>query len=556
MPQQAEYVAHVGIKVDGQNLPERLMDDLIELVVDTTLDMPGMFTLRFHDPELQLIQGDTFDIGKAVEIKLTPGDSSLERVLAGEITGLEPDYAPDMAVTLVVRGFDRGHRLTREKKSKTFVQMSDSDIVSQVASGAGLQAQVDSTPGSHEHVFQHNQTDWEFLLERAARLGYQMFVDDRTLHFSKPPTSEELTLEWGQTLPSFKPRLVSTGQVNEVTVRGWDPATKKEIIGKATSSSLPPRIGLGKHGADLAKQKFSSAKHVVVDQPIDSQAEADRMAQAILDEINAGSIVAEGIADGNAKLIAGKMVKIEGVGSRFNGKYLVASAVHYYTADGYQVHFRVEGVRPKLMSEMMSGEPAAQSDSGWTGVVSAIVTNNNDPQGLNRIKVKFPWFADQLESDWVRMVGLGAGDGRGLYWVPEVNDEVLVAFEHGDFNYPYVLGNLWNGKDKPPDSISNVVKNGNVETRMLKTRAGHVVKLVDDSSGQYIEITDGQGKHQIKLDVQGNKLIIKTQGDVNIESQGKTTISATGQLDIKGQSNVNIEATGQLVLKGATVNIN
>src|SRR5262249_14595935 len=136
-------------------------------------------------------------------------------------------------------------------------------------------------------------------------------------------------------------------------------------------------------------------------------------------------------------------------------------------------YFRVEGARPKLISDLIQEANTSETPGNtWGGVVPAIVTNNNDPKGMGRVKVKFPWIDVDLESNWARVAAVGAGNNRGLFWLPEVNDEVLVAFEHGDFNQPYIVGNLWNGKDKTPEAISDAVKNGNVEVRTLKTREG------------------------------------------------------------------------------------
>ena len=112
------------------------------------------------------------------------------------------------------------------------------------------------------------------------------------------------------------------------------------------------------------------------------------------------------------------------------------------------------------------------------GVVVGIVTNNKDPQGLGRVKVKFPWLSADEESNWARLSSPMAGKDRGLFILPEVNDEVLVMFEHGDVNHPFVIGSLWNGTDKPPLSADQAVDgSGNVVRRILKTTAGHTITL-------------------------------------------------------------------------------
>ncbi|MFN8375290.1 MAG: VgrG-related protein [Anaerolineae bacterium] len=557
---QARTISHIAIKVGGADLAHELMDALIDVVVDTSLHMPAMFTMRFHDDHLRWIDDNTFRLGAPVEIAMTTPSGTQGRVITGEITAIEPEFSAELTVMLVIRGYDRSHRLNRGTKSRVFVQATDSDMVQQIATDAGLQAEVQSTSEVYEHIFQQNQTDLAFVHERAERLGYEVFVDDTKLYFRQPRGDRgEVALTWGETLRAFYPRLTVVGQVDEVIVKGWDVATKRAIVGQASSTDIVPEIHVGGSGIQVAHQALSSAaRQVVVRQPVASQGDADAMAQAVLDHINAGFVEAEGVAAGNPELVAGKKMTIEGVGNRFKGSYMITSASHVYTQEGYEVHLRVEGARPRMMADLLT-EAASNQDSvasTWGGVVPAIVTNNDDPQHMGRVKLKFPWIDDSLESGWARVMAIGGGANRGLLWIPEVNDEVLVAFEHGNFDYPYIVGGLWNGADSPPGDISNAIKNGNVEIRTLQTREGHKIRLVDDSSNAMIEIVDYDGTNKIQLDTKNKKLVIKTSGDVSLEAQGKVEVKATSDLQIKGQGNVSVEASGQLTLRGATVNIN
>jgi phage protein D len=561
MPSERQELSlsHVIVKVNGAELPHELMGTLLDVVVDTSLHMPAMFALRFHDDRLQWLDDQTFTLGASVEISMSITRGSSGRIISGEITAIEPEFLPNLTANVVVRGYDRSHRLNRGTKSKVFVQVTDSDMVSQIAQAAGLQAEAESTSEVYEHVFQQNQTDLEFLHERAERIGYEMFVDDTKLYFRRPRGSRgEVALTWGQTLRAFYPRLSLVGQVDEVIVKGWDVSQKREITGRASRSEISPRIRAGNSGGAAAQQALSSsARQVVVRQPVASQRDADAIAQAVLDEINSGFVEAEGIATGNPELVAGKKMTIEGIGNRFKGSYMMTSASHIYTQEGYEVHLRVEGARAKSMADLVAQAVSPHTVSnGWGGVVPAIVTNNNDDQHMGRVKLKFPWIDDTLESGWARVAAIGGGAERGLMWIPEVNDEVLVAFEHGDFDHPYVVGGLWNGTDKPPNDINNTIKDGKVEIRTLRTREGHIIRMTDDSANSSIEIIDADRTNTIKLDMKNKKLILQTKGDVSIESDGKLDIKATGELSIKGTSNVNVEATGQLKLRGATVNIN
>ncbi len=195
-----------------------------------------------------------------------------------------------------------------------------------------------------------------------------------------------------------------------------------------------------------------------------------------------------------------------------------------------------------------------------TGVVIGIVTNNKDPDDLGRVKVKFPWLSDSDESNWARVISPMAGKERGLFFLPEVDDEVLVAFEFGDINMPYVIGSLWNGKDKPPQTNSD----GKNNLRIIKSRSGHLIKLDDTDGAEKIEIIDKSEKNKIVIDAKNEKISIISNKDISISApNGKVTIEAN---DIEAKSNastkieasagMDLKASGNMNIKGATVNLN
>ncbi|HEX6745747.1 MAG TPA: phage baseplate assembly protein V [Longimicrobium sp.] len=194
------------------------------------------------------------------------------------------------------------------------------------------------------------------------------------------------------------------------------------------------------------------------------------------------------------------------------------------------------------------------------GVVTAVVTDNKDPDGLGRVKLRFPWLADEDESAWAPVASPMAGNERGIWFLPEVEDEVLVAFLHGDLRQPFVLGALWNGKDKPPETNSD----GNNDIRLIKTRSGHIVRFTDKDGSEKIEVIDKGGKNSIVIDTSGDTVTITSGKDVVIDaSSGKLTLKAQ-DVEIKASasgkfetgSSMDLKASGQANLKGATVNIN
>jgi len=200
------------------------------------------------------------------------------------------------------------------------------------------------------------------------------------------------------------------------------------------------------------------------------------------------------------------------------------------------------------------------------GVVIAVVTSNQDPEGLGRIKINFPWRGEKDESYWARIASPMAGNERGMVFYPEVDDEVLVAFEHGEINQPYVIGALWNGKDKPPETNSD----GKNNIRKIKSRSGHEIifnderttkkekieihtkgkhKIVlDDSSGQEkIEIVDKTGSNKIKIDSMENS--------IDIESAMKLKIKSNN-VEIEGTASLTLKSSSVLTIQGSIVKIN
>ena len=164
-----------------------------------------------------------------------------------------------------------------------------------------------------------------------------------------------------------------------------------------------------------------------------------------------------------------------------------------------------------VLAEAQSRETAPNRHFG---VAVGVVTNNQDPDGFARVKVKFPWLSDEDESHWARVATPMAGEDRGLYLLPEVDDEVLVAFEHGDVRFPIVVGALWNGKDRAPAANDD----GKNNIRMLKSRSGHVIRLNDEDGKETIEVIDSSGKNSLIIDTAANKITITAEQDISLSA--------------------------------------
>ena len=186
------------------------------------------------------------------------------------------------------------------------------------------------------------------------------------------------------------------------------------------------------------------------------------------------------------------------------------------------------------------------------GVAVGIVSNNKDPMNLGRVRMKFPWLSDDHESGWARMTSLMAGSGRGAYFLPEVNDEVLVAFEHGDVRFPYVIGGMWNGQDSPPANNSD----GQNNIRVIQSRSGHIIRLDDTDGGEKIEIIDKTGSNSLTIESSSNNITITCLGTLKLQATQGIEITSEASVKIQATADLDMEATGNATLTGTMVNIN
>lgn len=331
------------IFVDGTEIGVEVYAAILAVAVDYSLDVSDMFMITLSDNDLSFINNLPFKFGSEIRIDMGHLDQ-LATMLVGEVTALEPEFPENGPVHLVVRGYDRMFRLWQKKRSRSFMKMKDSDIASQIASDNGLKAQVDATSEVHQYVYQNNQSDMAFLFERARRINYEVYIDNKNLYFRKPQSTgaKVLTFKRGENLKNFAARLTGSGQVSQVIVRGWDPRSKKEIIGKAKSGDEHTTLGGKESATKLSETAFGQTETVVVDRPIHSQAEADALARARFNELSMSFISAEGGCLGTPELRAGKVVEILGVGDMFEGLYYVSRARHYLKGPGYLTHFDLQ----------------------------------------------------------------------------------------------------------------------------------------------------------------------------------------------------------------------
>ena len=524
-----DHVALYSLLVDGAEIAQEHRDRIKEIRVVDHLRLPDVCTIILTFPKADGIDEQPFTIGSQLEVRLGAKDEQAsETLFKGDVVSLEPEFGAG-GCGLLVRSYDRAHLLHRSRKVRVFQNQTATDIVKKVVAENGLRFEGDASGDPHDYIGQDNETDWDFIWRLAERCGFEFIVSDQTAKFRRPGHGGTVELEWPKTLMSFSPRVTAVQQVNEVTLMAHDPLTKQTIESSATRAEPVASIGLKR---DEITGAFDDAKLHVATEPVKSRSEGDALTQALLDKLAMGYIAAEGVAFGNPLIRAGVMVQVNGVGRSFSGTYRCASSQHVLRGGGSYITNFLNSPSHTITGAVNGGGGGPGAFFGGQ-LVLGVVTNNNDPESMGRVRVRYPALGDDAEGNWARIATTSAGKGRGLMMLPVVDEEVLVGFEHGDTSRPYVLGSLFNGSDLPGDELLQE-RNGS-----YALRSDEAIYL--ESQKNYTAKIGGDVLNEIK-----GKVEEKIDKDWDATITGATSITARGAFKAEGQS---VEITGQTEVK-------
>lgn len=273
--------------------------------------------------------------GDDLEVMMGLEGESPKRVFLGKVTGNVPSFDTHLPVTVNIRGMNDLHKLARERKTRTYTNQKDQDIVSKIASENGLSAKFGKEPPTlqHEHLHQWNMTDLEFLRLRASRTARNLWVDldNKTLYYVKyekdqgPVATLTYTEEGDTALENFNPQSNAGAQVQKVKVYGWDPWKKEKIVGEYTASASP--LGSAPGATSFGDQPELNS----CDVPVRTKEEADLMAESLCTERNMNFISGSATTKGNADIKCGTIVEIKTEDKNYNGKYYVSGVRHTFS---------------------------------------------------------------------------------------------------------------------------------------------------------------------------------------------------------------------------------
>jgi phage protein D len=515
------HVAIYSLVVDGAEIDPQVAARVHEVRIMSYLRLPDVCTIRASFPkgregQEEPIDQHPFEIGKSFEVHLGAREQlTTTSLFKGDIVTLEPHFS-GTSVELLVRAFDHSHVLMRSRRVRTFQNQTSSDIVNKVVGEAGLAAESAPSGEPHEFMQQDNETDWDFIWRLAERVGFEFVFEQGVAKFRKPGRGEPVELEWPTVLHSFSPRVTAVQQVGEVSLLAQDPGTNQAIDVTVSSPEQIAQIGVDR---GRIAEAFDGDRVHIATEPVKSEAEGRALAQALLDKLANGYIAAEGACDGNPVLRAGTVVRVSGVGQTFSGTYRVAAATHILSGGGtYETRF------VNSPSHTLLGSVAGRSGSPRFGsqLVLGIVTNNSDPQGIGRVRVRYPSLGDEAEGISARVATPGAGSSRGVLMLPLVGDEVLVGFEHDDTTRPYVLGSLFNGQATPGE------------------------ELLQGEDGSFAVCSDASVYLQSQRDFS-----VKSGADWKANIEGEATLQASEGFVLEGQK-VTITGQTEVVLEGSS----
>lgn len=351
------YVPSYRILVNGNDLLRKLFLEITQVQVDNTLKGADRFSFtvnsafNFENREFFLnkdfpLINDLFAFGNAVEISMGyQNNKDLPLMLRGKITAVQTSFPSGGLPQITVSGYDLTYCMTKGKKSRNWSDKTDSYIVSQIAQEYGLTPKVVDTKVQHPKTEQSQESDAQFLEKLAERNGFELCAFDRDLIFEPPPDKGEeakVMLEWGRGLLSFTPEFNIAEQITKVEVRGWDIASKKEIVGTATAGDEPGRDSGRRSGGEVLKQVCRDQGELKVRKPVFSQQEAKRAAEAILKKRSELFVQGSGESIGLPEIRANTLIELTGMGKPFNKKYYVEQATHTISTSGYRTTFKIK----------------------------------------------------------------------------------------------------------------------------------------------------------------------------------------------------------------------
>lgn len=530
----------------------------VDRIPDATLTIVDY---RSEDNKLELGDAEFLAPGKAVEIALLREGEPETLAFAGRIVRHGIRYTGSWVLRLDVR--DAAVALTRPRRSRVLVQLSDGEVFSQLVRDAGLAlGDVAATGPRHAQLVQYRVSDWDFLISRAQALGLCVVADDGTLSLKAPDlsTTPELRLRYETDFSDpereidfedLELELDGLGAEAEILSRAWDPNAQQLTDPLRAVDLVAPAQGQSDPGEMAAELGFA-ATELSVAVPLDpdeQRAWADGLMRRNRLSRLRGRIGLFGSPIQNAALKPLQLVEIDGVGERYSGKALISGVRHRADGSGWRTDLSL-GLDPRRLVEQDDFREAAAAGliapaAGLQiGVVADAPYREGDPAGQMRIPIRLPVLGPDAEPVWARLAAPHAGEGHGFVFRPEPKDELVVAFLGDDPRQPVILGALFSGARPPPGELASTDRQN--PRKGLVTRSGVTLAFSDDSQPSLSLATPGQNR--VELDDGGKRVTLSDQS-------GNSVALTSRGITIKTKQDLQFEADGAVRIKGRSIDL-
>lgn len=562
------------VKVDGTEVPRTIL--IQSIVVQKEINkIPGArLSILDGDTALEdfeVANQDLFIPGK--EIEILAGYHSDESTIFKGIIIKQGIRVRSNSSMLVVECRDKAVKLTVGRKNKYFFDKKDSDVIEEIINTYSLDNAIEATTVQHKELVQFDATDWDFLMSRLEANSNICVVEDGSITSKKPTMDDDAVLDllYGATIMEFDSEMDARDQYQGVSAFSWDYANQELLNveaaepgltenGNITATDLGDVIGLSsydlRHTGQVVQEELQAWA--------DAQLLKNRMAKV------KGRVRFQGFADVKPAAI----INLGGLGDRVNGKVFVAG-VRHEIANGNWTTDAQFGLSPQWFTEEfpVNTPKAAAMLPAVNGLQIGVVTQlKDDPDGEDRIRVCLPIINADDQGVWSRVACLDAGNNRGIFFRPEIGDEVIVGFLNDDPRDPIVLGML-NSSAKPAPikaadennekgyvsrSEIKLMFNDDKKSVSLQTPGGRSIVMDDDA--KVIKLEDGNG-NKILLNDDGitiesqKKINLKSSDDIAVEGNN---ISSKAQMSFKaeGSAGLELKSSATAVLKGSLVQIN
>ncbi len=543
------------IRIDGDDIPET--HQVLSIVIERDLNrIPfAKIHLKDGDPAIEdfpLSNDALYEPGKEIEI-FVGYEAQEELLFKGVVVKHGLKIRQDGTSLLLLDCRDKAYKTTLMPKNRYFTEVSDAEAIEEILSEYDVNIESSSSDITHQEIVQFESTDWDFITTRAKSIGQICLLSDGSFKMMVPDFEQEpiLTLTYGATILEFDAEIDSRKQFGKVSANSWNYTTQELLDVEASEPTIPETGNLTSGTlADVGGSLTLNLKHNghVVEDELQAWADSELL------RMRMSKIRGRIKFQGYSSIKPAQLVLLAGVGERFNGEVFVSSVRHeihggtWHTDVQFGLHEEwispTNHKVPKFAQGLVSGVPGLQ-----IGIVSQL---QDDPDGENRILVKVPTIGKEEEGIWSRVAMSDAGDGRGVFFLPDIGDEVVIGFLQGDPRDPIVLGMLNSSAKPAPIEVSddNFIKGvvTNSELKLLFDDEKNILQL-ETPAGKKILLDEDQGAIQLE-DENNNKIILDSNG-VTVESSGDLILKAGTAVKVESGSDIEMSAGASFKATGS-----